>query len=282
MGELIRSTIETARPELRLQAIKALEVAIPLELLTLFRVMVGIHMAGLTDDPDAITVVLIHGIRTDAVWQELLRDEFKNVPSFNIVPLKYGFFNALGLFGPFRNGPIKRIRNELHILRLREPKSKIVLIAHSYGTYIVSKLLSKAPSIRFHRIILCGSIVKCRFPWEVQVPELSRDAILNDVGHKDVYPLLATCGTFGYGSSGRLGFGSGSVHDRFFDYGHSDFFTPEHIQKYWKPFILNGEIVASEFKRPTNSYWVSILSVGPIVIAPVLIVLLLVLIYPFL
>lgn len=264
---LIKSIWESSIPEKRLGALKALAVTIPKSQIRLFEAMVDLFSAGLADDPGATTVVLIHGIRTDGAWHQLVREELRGQNSINVVPITYGFFTALGLFGPFRGGPVAKVARELRDIRRMEPKARIVVIAHSYGTYVVSRLLSSEVDIRFEKIILCGAIVSRTFRWDILAPEHKSCSIVNDVGTKDFYPVLATCSTYGYGSSGRLGFQTARVLDRFFNYGHSDFFTSDHIRKFWVPFITDGEIVESEWntQKPKTPYLVNLLAKGPVV-----------------
>ncbi len=70
-----------------------------------------------------------------------------------------------------------------------------------------------------------------------------------------------------YGGSGSFGFKTTRVLDRFFDYGHSDFFTDEHFKTFWQPYILTGQVVASPWdsKRPTPPWLLLVLGSIPMV-----------------
>ncbi|NWD69162.1 hypothetical protein HX870_16285 [Pseudomonas gingeri] len=135
-----------------------------------------------------------------------------------------------------------------------------MVIAHSFGTYIVSHILSRYSDINIERIVLCGSIIKSSFPWDLHTRHMENGSIINDVGTRDFYPVLATFSTLGYGGTGRNGFKNTRIADRYFDYGHSDFFLPDndHIRKYWKPYIIDGTVVDSDWntEKPTTNLFI--------------------------
>jgi hypothetical protein len=85
--------------------------------------------------------------------------------------------------------------------------------------------------------------------------------LINDCGLNDVWPVLAKSTTWGYGSSGRFGFGHSRVKDRFHSLGHGGFFTTAFAENYWAPFVSRGEIIEGEAERPTTAWWLSVLTV---------------------
>lgn len=85
--------------------------------------------------------------------------------------------------------------------------------------------------------------------------------VINDCGYRDIWPVLAQTITWGYGSSGRFGFGHGRVKDRFHGTGHSGFLEPDFVEKYWVPYFSKDEIVNGESSRPTTSLLLSIATV---------------------
>ena len=137
-----------------------------------------------------------------------------------------------------------------------------MVIAHSFGSYIVSRILRSERGMQCERIILCGSIVPRHFQWAEFARSMSKDSIINDVGTADFYPVLATFASVGYGSSGHLGFQTARVTDRYFPYGHSDFFNAEHVRRFWRPFITDGRIETSawDVKKPKNGIHIMLLS----------------------
>lgn len=243
---------------------KALVVAVPENLHDQLWGYLDALLSGVVDDPDAISIVLVHGIRTDANWFSIFTETFSHNTNVRISHSGYGFFTAVGLWGPLRRSAIAKVERELREDAFLNPASKRVIVAHSFGTYIISKILESNIDIRPSKLILCGSIVKRDFHWTKHAPSCS-GAIVNDVGTRDLYPILASASTLGYGGSGLMGFQTGAVKDRFFDYGHSDFFSREHIEKYWKPFILSDWVEKSEWdvKRPKTPYLAMLLEKGP-------------------
>lgn len=260
--ELVESTWNTALPDKRLIALKAVRVAVSTDLLELFDGLFDAKINGIADDPNAIVLVLVHGIQTDGAWHRLVQKELEDVPNINVVSVGYECVTPAQLFSPFRGTPVAKIAREMRDARLMEPKARLMVIAHSFGSYIVSEILRTEPDIQFERIIFCGSIVPRDFQWAIFARSMSPFSIVNDVGTEDFYPVLATFSTSGYGSSGRLGFQTARVTDRYFRYGHSDFFNSDHVRKFWRPFITDGQIEKSDWdiQKPKSSVLVMMLS----------------------
>jgi pimeloyl-ACP methyl ester carboxylesterase len=198
-------------------------------------------------------VVLIHGIRTAAWWQSRVAALLESEANANVIPLKYGYFDVLRFWcplGPCRNGPIERLRKQIEGVREQFRGRHLTVLAHSYGTYALSRILLDNPYFKFDRIILCGSIIPENYEWErVENQILSdnkRDAIINECGKRDVWPVLAKCTSWGYGASGTYGFGSFNVRDRFHNNRHSDFFDPSFVRKYWVPAVAGEPPVFSD------------------------------------
>lgn len=153
------------------------------------------------------------------------------------------------------------IRDEIS----RKPES-LSVVAHSFGTYIIAKILEQEADLQFHRLIFCGSIVPDSFKWEIYGHRLNSDQsgkwqAVNDCGMNDIWPVFAKSVTWGYGSSGRFGFGHPRIKDRFFNATHSSFFDSNFIREYWLPFLSKGKIVEGILERATTPWWVSVLTV---------------------
>jgi hypothetical protein len=217
--------------------------------------------------PKKHIVVLIHGIRTFAPWQELLSSELRRISDIDVIPLKYEFFNGFSFWCPFftRTRPISRILNELVEIKNTYPDAHISIVAHSFGTYIISKILMNERFLAVHRVQLCGSIIPSRYQWNKVKPKIS-GSIINDAGTRDYWPLLAKVFSWGYGPSGLFGFGTTYVNDNFYDCGHSDYFNDFHIKNYWIPFLVDGQFVQSDWgaKRKTHGLLVSFFSWFPV------------------
>lgn len=102
---------------------------------------------------------------------------------------------------------------------------RMSVISHSFGTYVVGKILEDHPEFNWHRVIFCGSVVRDDFPFH-QVLDRFDGPLLNEVGTKDFWPALAESAGWGYGSVGSHGFNCPPVDTRWHDgFGHSDFLT---------------------------------------------------------
>ncbi|HVX13834.1 MAG TPA: hypothetical protein VHC22_21810 [Pirellulales bacterium] len=140
------------------------------------------------------------------------------------------------------------------------------VIAHSFGTYAIARILLENPDIVFHHAVFCGSIVPKSYRWDY-VRERLQTGVLNDYGTRDIWPVLAKCLSWGYGDTGRHGFGRGAtVIDRGHDYSHSDFFNEQFVRNYWEPWFAADKFVPSrwEEKAPPTPWCLSILSLLPL------------------
>lgn len=214
-----------------------------------------------------VVVALIHGIRTAAGWQEKAREALTVEGKVVVAPIGYGYLDVFRFLGPFRKKAIAKVKYELRDLQRLHKDSDLVVMAHSFGTYVISRLLKDAPDIRIKRLLLCGSVIPITYRWDSLPHEFTQQSCINEVGTRDIWPVFARVASFGYGESGSFGFKTSRVSDRFFDYGHSDFFTDNHFKTFWQPFILNGQVVASPWdsKRPTPAWVVSVLGGVPMV-----------------
>ncbi len=206
-------------------------------------------------------ILLIHGIRTQAEWQDMVARILEAVPGTTVYPLKYQYFDALRFLCPIltRRAPINELLWRIRAGKQRFPDARLSVIAHSYGTYAIGTILTENPDIRLHRLVLCGSILPRNFRWD-QMRDRVATEIINDCAIKDIWPVLAQSSTFGYGASGSFGFGTPEVRDRFHNFGHSGFFNNSFVSDYWLPWFQNGQ--RSQGTTPTaTKYWWSLLTV---------------------
>lgn len=200
--------------------------------------------------PKQHIVAMIHGINTHAEWQQELTNQLEAECGIKAIPIGYRKFRVFKFIFPlyFRSVPVKLVSRKLRSLRNEYPDADISVIAHSFGTYILTKFLEEETDFKFYRIQLCGAVLDTDYRWD-KIKTRIYGQIVNDAGSRDVFPILASKASWGYGESGTFGFKHPSVTDRHFDYAHSDFMKAEHVSNYWKPLLAYGQIVPSTFKR---------------------------------
>ena len=221
---------------------------------------------------DYQVVLLIHGIRTQADWGPMVRSKLEVPDKIEVIPIKYGYFDAFRFWFPFwtRNKPIERVYTEirvaLQVAREKDPHAKLSIIAHSFGTYIIGQILKRGFDLHIHRLILCGSVLPQDFPWEQYQGRFDREKVINECGKTDIWPVLAQSLSWGYGASGTHGFGAVLVKDRYHAGGHGQYFEPDFVEKSWEPFIRRGEFEASKYEvqMPPTPWWVSVLGILPL------------------
>lgn len=211
-------------------------------------------------------VVLIHGIRTQGVWQNKVASWLKKHDRVKPIIVGFDYIDLFSFWFPlfFRNAAIERVEREIRGALKDNPGATISIIAHSFGTYVLSQILLRRPDLRLNRVLLCGAIISTKYPWD-NLASFPSGGVVNDVGTKDILPAMSRTASWGYGSSGTFGFRTHKVDDRYFDFGHSDFFTDAHIETYWVPYIVHGKIVESQWSidRPTPPWWLSVLHIVP-------------------
>ncbi|WP_339888570.1 hypothetical protein [Rhodopirellula europaea] len=219
---------------------------------------------------DSITevVVLIHGIRTHANWQPMVGRVLREIDGVKVVPIKFGYLDIVRFWIPIvtRSAAINDVRREIQNAKFANEGAAISVVAHSFGSYAISQILADQTDLKLKRLVLCGCIIPRSFRWETVSHRVETD-VINDYGTRDVLPVLAKSLSWGYGDTGRHGFGRGaSVIDRAHDYGHSDFFNEDFVRKYWKPWFTDSPYVESAWAEsaPVSPWWLSVLSVLPL------------------
>lgn len=207
-------------------------------------------------------VILVHGILTFADWvapiQKKLNDE-----GFVCLEAGYGRFGLWRFLLPFDGSRkkavedvLERINGNIHHVKLQGHAEPIrtSIIAHSFGSYVIARIIKEQFQLKWHRIIFCGSVVNSKFPFQ-QCFGRFEGFILNEVGTKDFFPALAAKVTWGYGSIGSHGFKGAPLMERYYKgYKHSDFLTTEHCEKSWIPFLRTGQSPYSGEREPLNFF----------------------------
>jgi hypothetical protein len=208
-------------------------------------------------------IVLVHGIRTNGDWFEMVAEELAKHPGVTVHKIRYRELQTLEFLFPFRtrDRAVKKVWDELSNI-IAKQAGPVSVIAHSFGTYAIGSLLENEAGLRLFRILFCGSVLTQDFSWVNSGGKIG-DCVVNDCGTKDIWPILAQATTWGYGASGVAGFGT-PVIDRFFPFRHGDFFSREFVNKYWIPFIITGDIVEPEGDRPGSPGWFRYLALLPL------------------
>lgn len=199
-------------------------------------------------------VLLLHGIRTLGIWQDefqqtVLRLGLDRSPESPIqpVPLDIGVVSTMQFAVPWvwRRRALKRFLEQYELIQEMYQGADISVIAHSFGTYIVYRAMRR-PHVHFKYILMAGSLLPRAPRWRVfgfgsAKPRVEQ--IINDIGVKDHWVLMARLFVPGMGPSGLLGF-SGlaepAVVNRRFPGDHNAFFTEEQYEKRWMSILRHG------------------------------------------
>jgi serine aminopeptidase S33 family len=216
-------------------------------------------------------VILVHGINTRALWMSEIKPALENA-GFAVGQTSFGRFSVLRFLLPLRGTRQKaidrvvtdiRTARETHKIATGGYPDKMSVISHSFGTYVISKILLDVPDLEWERIVFCGSVVREDFPLH-QVLKRFRHPLLNEVGSRDFLPALAESAGWGYGSVGSTGFNRPPVETRWHrSFRHSDFLTDKFCLEYWVPF-LRGEKPKPADKALAMPLWIRIITLLPL------------------
>jgi CheY-like chemotaxis protein len=194
-------------------------------------------------------LITIHGIRTHGKWQQELNENLnKYSRDFHSVDFKYGFFDLLSFAVPYlRNKKALAIARRVAFVIERNSDKEIYIVAHSYGTYILSKAFElHRPTVPVKLVILCGSPLKHNYEIEHIIDGAAMT--VNECGAYDGILVLARCFLVGLGDAGRVGFTREHTFNfinRFHLGGHSHYFSskavPNFYQRFWLPLMITDE-----------------------------------------
>ncbi|UDF30024.1 UNVERIFIED_ORG: hypothetical protein LHK14_01505 [Roseateles sp. XES5] len=222
------------------------------------------HKPEAKQNSDKHVVILIHGIRDWALWQNEVRKTL-NEHGFEVDPTNYGRFGLFRFLLPipyFRQLAIEKIERQIRISRSQpgREQAKFSIIAHSFGTLVAANILREGFELSLNRVIFCGSILPYDFPFE-QFQNRFVGPLLNEVGTRDPWPATAQSVTWGYGSAGTYGFRRPLVRDRWHNgAGHGYFLAPNFCRKFWVPFLADGTIIEDTVQADQPPWWVSLIS----------------------
>lgn len=208
-------------------------------------------------------VILVHGIRDFALWQNAVRTPLEDA-GYIVELTNYGRMNLIEFVMPFaywRKRAIETVWRQIRIIRKRYPTSPISVIAHSFGTFVIANVLKDNFDAKFDRVIFCGSVVPPLFSFE-NFSDRFRGSILNEVGTRDVWPAVAESITVGYGDAGTRGFRRALVVDRWHNGAtHNFFLRPQFCERFWVPFLRNGTVVRASSDAESPRIWLTLISI---------------------
>lgn len=208
---------------------------------------------------DVRWVLILHGMNTSGVWQEelswLIATSYRRmVPVFIY---KYGRVRA-GVFLRWRQRQLAADL-ELKVSKLRETYGAELavapdVVAHSFGSWLIGRVLLNNPDFSVGRLILAGSVLRPDFDWSRLVERGQVEAILNHVAANDKWVPLAHFVIPDAGPSGTRGFTSTGVIHRAEDlFGHSSFFDNRFLrgnyERVWGPALRRPRARLSELSE---------------------------------
>ncbi len=211
-----------------------------------------------------VTVLSVHGIRTYGQWQQRLMGIVNSrVSGVDFKIYKYGYFSAFGILIPsVRRAEVGRLIQRFRVILSDIAERRIVVFAHSFGTYLVADALRQVMTDRSVEsfdvtVVLCGSVLDSDFDWSFL--NGSGISIVNDCGSSDWVLYLSGAFAPGLGMAGKtgfFGFNSETFKNRFFNGGHSLYFSGDHMEKNWLPMILGtGAVRLTDCRAASGAAW---------------------------
>ncbi len=208
-------------------------------------------------------VILVHGIRDIARWQNEVGRALE-AEGFIVEHTSYGRLNLLAFLAPvdyFRKKAAERVWTDIQHARMLHPEADVSIIAHSFGTFVVTRILKEQFALQLNRLLLCGCVVRYDFPFE-QIQNRFVPPLVNDVGTADPWPAMAESLTTGYGSAGTFGFNRPGVRDRYHNgKSHGYFLNAGFAKTYWAPFLRDGTVAGGDLEAASPPLWVRLLQV---------------------
>lgn len=196
-------------------------------------------------------IVVIHGINTNAQW---LRNFIPacNKQGWMVAPFIYDNPKTL-LFNPSgRQNVVEDFREWIYEIKSKYQPHQINVVAHSFGTYIITKYIEGFKSEKFlpieiESLVLTGAIINPNYDWHQNIP-LKVGNVLNIVAEGDdavkympnadwkkivgMDTLFGQCGIKGFTNT------SDKVINRPFEIlTHTNIFKDDFIEKIMLPYL---------------------------------------------
>ncbi|ELJ8533668.1 response regulator [Vibrio cholerae] len=206
----------------------------------------------------SVSLITIHGIRTTGKWQDTLEKLVKeNSREVESMPIKYGFFSLISFLIPsLRNYVSKKIETKIHSVLDQSKHEKVILVAHSFGTYIAARALQAYTGrAKLDLVIFAGSVLKTDY--DIGQIQSKMSTFINECGGRDKILMFCNMLVLGLGDAGRTGFitpQSSLFINRYYDGGHSVYLTEDSMLKNWIPPIISNKAVGSFDNRKNRWY----------------------------
>lgn len=196
---------------------------------------------GTVSVPPKRMVIFVHGILSPGFWMNTLRPLFL-AEQMIVRPIGFHVLDIFRFLFGRRRQAIDRVKQQIQSAVAAHPDAELTIIAHSFGTYVVSRILDEDFSIKLTRLIMCGGIVPRDYRWDKVARFNSQNAnanvdIVNEISGRDRWPIMARHSTYGYGDVGTIGCQDNNVQDRRHYIPHSGYLTATFAQQYWIPFF---------------------------------------------
>ncbi len=183
-------------------------------------------------------VISLHGMKTRGIWQNALVPELV-LAGFVPYVLDYGKLGALHVA---RTGSLDAqvswLVKEYDRITAETGCGRPSVIAHSFGTLQIGRLLQKYEHVNLDKLILAAAILPVKYPWAKMLERYRVAWVVNDYGGNDSWPKLARCLLRNAGESGAAGFrdthrGLHQVEHPY--HHHSDYFSQGNFRHHWIP-----------------------------------------------
>jgi CheY-like chemotaxis protein len=198
-----------------------------------------------------VAVFTIHGIRTYGAWQDRLRALInERTDSVSFYTYKYGYFSAIALLvPPLRGIEVRRLHKRLLDVVSHIDEGRVLVFAHSFGTYLAAQTLRKALRGETLKVDLClvcsGSVLHENFDWGF-ARRHANIRVVNDCGSDDLVLYLSKVFALGLGMAGKVGFNGFNdprFVNRWFAGGHSHYFAgDDFMREHWFPMLTASEL----------------------------------------
>jgi pimeloyl-ACP methyl ester carboxylesterase len=188
-------------------------------------------------------VMLVHGINTHGDWQKIAQEVFADAKitarAFH-KPISVPAFlrrskrkEKIEQFLEWYTAKVDELR-----LDLDDPYQRPSVVAHSFGTWFVSRCMLIHPEVRFDKMILLGAIVPTDFAWHELFLRDQVQSVRNECGWGDIWAGMVRNVVPGTGPSGRYGFKQRDVHGltdhNYEHFEHSTSFYKQHMTEWVK------------------------------------------------